>query len=370
MPEEEYSANFSKPNQRAGLTLIATAGMTSAVSTFCLLLYITWYTVLVRNKSLPLARGLRAFIKSALGCYLISLLICDFLQGTAFMMNYYWARHGCMHAGALCTAQGAMSEVGDLGAAIWSIAISFHTFWLLFMARRPHRMAGPIALSLGWIILIVLPILGPHVIGRPKKGPFYDLSGAWCWIGTGYSTERLLYLYVWVFLALGTSVVIYTLIYLRFANFIVVGESGRLTFNFRQHSSNRNNGNKTLMGTKARRASATNIAGCFGWAKDTNDFTYSGTWTSSEPTTPVHDSSVPVGRHLKQVARRLMWYPIGYAFVVLPVTVCRMAVLAGWSPPFGLHVFAGICFSASGLTNTLLFIFTRHSFTIKTGISN
>jgi hypothetical protein len=56
-----------------------------------------------------------------------------------------------------------------------------------------------------------------------------------------------------------------------------------------------------------------------------------------------------------------------------------MGVLAGWQPPFGLFVFAGICFagsgmyslliiytvwlcSLSGVSNVILFITTRHSF--------
>ncbi|KIJ39908.1 hypothetical protein M422DRAFT_210174 [Sphaerobolus stellatus SS14] len=353
------SMSFSRPSERAGLALIATTGLASAVSTLCLLAYITWYAFMTRNKSSPFALGVRAFTMSSMGCYLISLLLCDFLQGSAFLINYHWADIGRMDVGALCTAQGAISEVGDLGAAVWSLAISFHTFWLLFLVRKPHRMAAPIVISIGWIMLIVLPILGPRVIETPKKGPFYGLSGAWCWIGHSYSTARLLYLYVWVFLALGTSVVIYTLIYLRFASFIIVGESGRLAFNFRQRALSRNTGNMPT-GTRTRRTSTTSIAGCFDWAKDSKDFTSSGTGSSSEPTTP-NSSSAPVGKHLKQVARRLMWYPIVYAFVVLPVSVCRMGVLAGWTPPFGLYVFAGICFSASGLTNTLLFILTRHS---------
>lgn len=37
-----------------------------------------------------------------------------------------------------------------------------------------------------------------------------------------------------------------------------------------------------------------------------------------------------------------------YTIVVVPVSVCRMGVLAGWQPPFGLLVFAGICFAGSG----------------------
>lgn len=48
--------------------------------------------------------------------------------GTAFAMNFKWSAEGQMGVGTLCTVQGAVSEVGDLGAAIWSLAISFHTF--------------------------------------------------------------------------------------------------------------------------------------------------------------------------------------------------------------------------------------------------
>lgn len=71
-----------------------------------------------------------------------------------------------------------------------------------------------------------------------------------------------------------------------------------------------------------------------------------------------------------------------YAMVVVPLSICRLGILAGMRPPFGLYVFAGVCFSSSGelltslslvnifssnpvstgLTNALLFVFTRHAF--------
>ncbi|KAG9078654.1 hypothetical protein FRC06_008257, partial [Ceratobasidium sp. 370] len=69
-----------------------------------------------------------------------------------------------------------------------------------------------------------------------------------------------------------------------------------------------------------------------------------------------------VGKHLKKIARRLMLYPFVYSIVTIPVAICRLGVMAGWTPPFPLYVFAGITFSSSGLTNVLLFIVTRHSF--------
>ncbi|KAF8504245.1 hypothetical protein BU17DRAFT_58222, partial [Hysterangium stoloniferum] len=267
--------------------------------------------------------GVRAFTRSSLGCYLMSLLFCDFLQGSAFTLNYRWAAQGVMNEGKFCTVQGLVSEIGDLGAALW----------LLFLVKKPHFLAAPIVLTLGWSTLIILPIVGPTLIQTTKRGSFFGLSGAWCWVGVGYGTERLLYLYVWVFSALFTSFVIYTLIYLRFANFITIGDKGRFVLHFRR--------------TKRQDVLQSN-------------------------TSDVNSARSPalVSKHLKQVARRLMWYPILYAIVVLPVSICRMGVLAGWTPPFEFFVFAGICFSGSGFTNAILFIFTRHSFIRKVAKSH
>ena len=55
--------------------------------------------------------------------------------GTAFAINYKWTAMGEMVEGRFCTVQGAVSEVGDLGAAIWSIAIGVHTFSYEFLLK-------------------------------------------------------------------------------------------------------------------------------------------------------------------------------------------------------------------------------------------
>lgn len=52
-------------------------------------------------------------------------------KGLAFALNFHWVAMGKMKDGKVCIIQGAVSQVGDLGAAIWSTAIAFHTFWLV-----------------------------------------------------------------------------------------------------------------------------------------------------------------------------------------------------------------------------------------------
>ncbi|KAL5632329.1 hypothetical protein ACGC1H_005336 [Rhizoctonia solani] len=141
---------------------------------------------------------------------------------------------------------------------------------------------------------------------------------------------------MWIFLSLGTSLVLYGLVYLRFSGRLVV-ENGKLVWN------------------------KSSIGWSFG------SFMIGTTSTS----TPTRQSAVPrpaetsqtngIGKHLKAISKRLMLYPLVYSIVTIPVAVCRIGTLAGWKPPFGLYIFAGITFSSSGITNVMLFIATRHS---------
>ncbi|KAG9095854.1 hypothetical protein FS749_009655 [Ceratobasidium sp. UAMH 11750] len=266
------------------------------------------------------------------------------VQGTAFAINFKWVVDSSMHHSLACTAQGAISQVGDLGAAIWSLAIAYHTFSLLFLFKKPPIWATRTILAAGWTVILVLPIVGPHLIQNvDKKGYFYGLSGAWCWLGDGYQLQRFLYLYMWIFSSLASSIVMYGLVYLRFSGLLYF-ENGRLVWKAPEQGWG---------------------LGCLiPWAaqETTSSFQASGESGSNgirAPSTAQHNG---IGRHLKKIARRLMLYPFVYSIVTIPVAICRLGVMAGWTPPFPLYVFAGITFSSSGLTNVLLFIATRHSF--------
>ncbi|KAG9081708.1 hypothetical protein FRC06_005431 [Ceratobasidium sp. 370] len=200
----EYSAGY-----RVGAGLSGLTGLSSAVSSFLLLSYITRYTFFNRNPS-PIARGIRAFSHSALGAYLYSLLLSDMVQGVGFSISLKWASDGAIRHSVACTAQGGIFQVGDLGGALWSIAIAYHTFSLLFLLKKPSILTTRVILGTGWTVILVLPIVGPHVIQNvDRSGHFYGVLGAWCWIGPGYQLEWFLFLYIWVFLAIVSSIVMY-----------------------------------------------------------------------------------------------------------------------------------------------------------------
>ncbi|KAJ1310563.1 hypothetical protein OPQ81_007292 [Rhizoctonia solani] len=343
--ERSYIRNYSKPSHRAGLAFVATAGLCSAISTLLLLSYILWYSVLSKNHEQPIIRGIRSFARSALGVFFICLLVCDFVQGAAFTVNFKWAADGSMYHSPACTAQGAVSQVGDLGAAIWSLVIAGYTFSLLFLFKKPPVWFTWGIFCAGWIVIIVLPIGGPTLIQNLEKaGYFYGLSGAWCWVGDGYQLERLLYLYMWIFISLGSSLVLYGLVYLRF--------SGRVSFE----------GGK-LTWKKSEKGWGLGCISSSGFRDSSFNLPASGSGSGSNGMRQTDPSEVNgVGKHLKTIARRLMLYPLVYSLVTIPVAICRLGVMAGWEPPFWLFIFAGITFSSSGLTNVCLFIATRHSF--------
>ncbi|KAG8765978.1 hypothetical protein FRC12_007154 [Ceratobasidium sp. 428] len=351
-----YSRDYSNTGDRAGLALIGLSGLSSAISTFGLLIYISWYAFVCKDETIPLVRGLRSFSRSALGAFLYSLLISDFIQGSAFAMNLRWAADGGMQHSAACTAQGSVSQFGDLGGALWyvmfvgtwfvprtqldvidrSLAIAYYTFSLLFLLQKPPVWITCALLIVGWIVILVLPILGPTAIENvEERGHFYGISGAWCWIGDGYQMERFIYVYMWIFLSLLSSIVLYGLVYLRFSGRLVY-DQGKILW--KRPGAPPNGVSIHISGVSGESASnSTRLIG--------SDGEFTG-----------------VGKHLKQVAKRLMFYPVVYSLVTVPVAICRIGTFSGLTIPFPVYVFAGAAYSSSGITNVILFIVTRHSF--------
>ncbi|CAE6442813.1 unnamed protein product [Rhizoctonia solani] len=376
-----YESDYGLPGNRVGLALIGAMGLISAISTLVLIGYIIYYTFISKDHDQPMVQGIRSFTHSALGVFLCSLLVSDLIQGAAFAINFKWAIDGSVHPGIACTAQGAVSQFGDLGSALWSLAISMYTFSLLFLVQKPPvwltwtifvsgwilitvlPIVGPFVIQKletkgefygvsgatwtifvsGWILITVLPIVGPFVIQKLEtKGEFYGVSGAWCWIGHGYQLERFLYVYMWIFLSLFTSLVLYGLVYLRFSGRLVL-KDGRFHWT-------------------ARPA---------GWSSGLFSSGTREPTSTSRPYSTFHSNIVSqrltesekngIGKHLKSISKRLMLYPLVYSVVTLPVAACRIGAVSGWKPPLPMYIFAGISFTSSGLTNVILFIVTRHA---------
>ncbi|KAJ7249384.1 hypothetical protein C8J57DRAFT_1669033 [Mycena rebaudengoi] len=147
--------------------------------------------------------------------YFNALLLANALQAIGTAMNLKWAADGGVTAGGLCTAQGGIKQAGNIATALWSFMISLHLFNLLFLRLKSTRLGFWCSMVLGWGIVFIIVLVGPTVIQRPDKGPYFGISGAWCWITSKYPREQIFLEYFLEYVSAGFCLVLYTIVILR-----------------------------------------------------------------------------------------------------------------------------------------------------------
>jgi hypothetical protein len=256
------------------------------------------------------------FIRTHVAAYFFSLLLCDLAQGIGALLNTRWIAQGGIEVGSYCTAQAVIKQTGNVGTALWSFVIAVHTFDVLFLRWHIADYVCYGTLIGVWAFLGFIVILGPAVVESRARGPFYGISGYWCWITSAYPVERYALEYLFMFASAGLSFVLYFLVFLRLR------------------------GNVSVSGWHIRFHRVQNGPGL--------DNTNSGLF---------HD-----GRrdpHLMQVARQMLWYPVAYTILVLPIAAARFSAFNGKDVPFGVTIFTSSIFMLSGFVNAILFTTTR-----------
>lgn len=68
--------------------------------------------------------------------------------------------------------------------------IAVHAFNLLFLRWRTTRAGMAATLVGGWSVVLMIVALGPIAIETPERGPYFGVSGYWCWITENYPKEQ------------------------------------------------------------------------------------------------------------------------------------------------------------------------------------
>jgi len=276
------------------LSLIAASGLLFAIAS-------SWWNT--RKSKDP-----HLFVRTGVAPYFVSMLICDVFQSIGSIMNARWVQSSSVNVGGFCTSQAVIKHIADVGVAIWALVIAFHTFLLLFFGVTIPKWAVLTALVGANGIIILLVCLGPTVLDSKTRGPFYGISGYWCWIADEYETERITMDYMIMFLSAVLSFVLYTLVFLRMRGNIVVNG---LYIRFRLAK------NKNWRGRLFAQSYALKIA------------------------------------------RQMLLYPVAYTVVILPIAVARFCEWSGRRVPFTVTIFSDTVFLLSGVVNVLLFCATR-----------
>ncbi|KAG8695742.1 hypothetical protein FRC12_012113 [Ceratobasidium sp. 428] len=296
-----------QPYEGHGVTASVVAACISFVSVISLLSLLAWLAITGRGPTD------KPFLRTHIGVYFLSLMTADLLQAIGGIMSVRWVAAHHISIGRFCTAQAAIKQLADLGAATWSAVIAIHTFRLLFFSSHTSHMLCFTTLAIVWSGIITIVVVGPTVIQSSAKGDYFGISGYWCWITGGYSTERFVLEYLFMFVSAFISLVVYTMIFFRLR------------------------GNLIAEGYRIRVLS---VASSRAW--------------NLEAGRAVMESNT------MSIAWQLMWYPVSYTFSILPIAASRWAEFSGSQVPFPVKMFASVVFMLSGFTNTILFITTRH----------
>jgi len=239
--------------------------------------------------------------------YFVNLLVSDLIQAIGGLLNIKWIIDAQVTEGALCTAQGMLKQLGDVGVAFSTMAIALHTLGVLvFGWRSPPRVALVVIAGI-WVFLAL--IIGiPMGVNKDKR--YYGNTGYWCWITQEFNEERIGLEYAWLYIAAFFDLIVYAFLALVIRGVLVV------------------NGHR-IQYHRGRRTEEQ-------IATDDSERTRSAA-----------------------IAWQMMFYPAVYCVPVAPIAITRWLAFDGHRVAFGWTVFASILFSASGLFNVILFRYTR-----------
>lgn len=241
------------------------------------------------------------FVRTHVVYYFVSLLLSDILQAIGSIMNTTWITKQAVIYGSLCTAQGVIKQTADIGIALWSLVIAIGTFLVLFL-RIPHkRYTKWITLVANWSLLGAIVIAGPTT-ASVKHGPFYGISGDWCWISLNYGAQRIALNYMVMFIS---AMLAFTLNLLAFLK---------------------------MRGIVRAQAPSTSVASA---SRERNE------------------------KYEHKLARQMLLYPLAYTILILPIACCRFSAWTGHEVPFAVTIFSDFIYLLSGLVHVVLFASTR-----------
>ncbi|KAF8274438.1 hypothetical protein EI94DRAFT_1713421 [Lactarius quietus] len=281
--------------QSIGLALSVEASFLSFAAVIAVLLLIV-RNVLRYTAALP--NGGWRLLRGSADIYMLSLFAYDILQATGGILDVLWAHNGIVTSGPYCTAQGVIQQIGELGVALITLIFTVHTFVVALWkvgVRACHFAFGMIALASLFIAFCV-------GIGNGVHKNFETPTPYWCWIGPEYTLERLAGEYVWLWIALFASVIMYTPLYFW--------TKGRLSIDPEK------------------------------WYK-------------------FRLSESDDGYAERRAALGMLWYPLAYSLTVLPLSIARWSLFNHKKVPLAATFLAEFVFRLSGAVNVLLFLTVR-----------
>nr|CEG04782.1 unnamed protein product [Fusarium clavum] len=233
---------------------------------------------------------------------IINLLLADMHQGVAFLLNAAWLRYDAILVDtATCYTQGLFVSLGDLASSMFITAIAIHTYMAVVKGiQTPQKVLYGVIVAI-WIFVYAISFI-PIATTRngAEFGGFFVRAGSWCWMNRQYEDLRLFTHYLYIFLGLGTTSILYIIIFFHIRRQARLGASN-----------GENDGDSIELQLNRNPA--------------------------------------------------FLIYPVIYVLCTLPLAAGRIATMAGANVPNGYFCFAGAMIASNGSFDCLLFGTTRNT---------
>ncbi|KAK3905661.1 hypothetical protein C8A05DRAFT_41400 [Staphylotrichum tortipilum] len=407
-PLDDVSGDLSPlpAEHRRGLTGVAIFAALSFVSSTAVLLYLTWKLARwhVKNwktRKGPMARGSPPDLALGLAerhftglepkhheylspkkthpnqflVLIYNLLLADIHQSASFLLNAVWVgRDGIQVRTATCFAQAWLVQIGDVAGSLFITAIAIHTYLAVVWKYTPPQWAVYTTVIGLWVFDYLLVIIGIGMTDNGKEaGGFFVRASAWCWINIRYEGLRLYLHYLWIFISLALTAILYTLIFFSLRKkrgsppspdaatepvFPPLSPPATTTngsqFNLYHPSAaddDDSNSNSTppLPTHPGHTPSSSSIL------KPLSPILHAQ-FTRPPTPLPTDPNPGPHGAHHKL----FLLYPLIYILCTLPLALGRIASMAGAKVPLVYFCTAGALITSNGWLDVLLWGVTRH----------
>ncbi|KAH8824278.1 hypothetical protein DL96DRAFT_1712563 [Flagelloscypha sp. PMI_526] len=226
-----------------------------------------------------------------------ALLLANALQGIGSVMNFVWVERKGVNQDVVCSAQAGIKQAGNVGTAM--------------IMRQRYFYLG---LTFLWALVVLVVLVGPFAIQQPEDGPYFGITGTWCWITAGYSKSRFYLEYFLEFLSAGFCLIIYILLLLRVRGNLRKSNKGRWLLTLRPA-----------------------------------------------------DWQVIVGRDLLdssmlKVVKSMVWFPVVYTLLIVPIACARLTEFSGKKVPYAVTIICSTLFNLTGFFNVVLLFWTSKRF--------
>ncbi|OAA65562.1 Glucose receptor Git3 [Niveomyces insectorum RCEF 264] len=289
---------------------------------------------------------------------LYNLLLADMHQAMAFILNAVWVSSDSILVNTgTCYAQGVFVSNGDLSASLFIGAIAIHTYSVTSRNYKPPQWVVTATCIGIWAFTYGMFFIGIAATKNGRDGGgFYVRAAAWCWINQKYETLRLVTHYLFIFITLALTSILYTLVFFSLRRRqkrqqeqckqqlkLLHVQQQQQPQQQRQdgrpsHQSNKTSMDMRLVGVGATPSAAT------GSDEERADAAYRGEFVTD-------------GAHYPA----FLIYPIIYVICTLPLALGRIATMAGADVPLSYFCASGALITSNGWLDVLLWSSTRRS---------